>query len=546
MKVVFSTIFVLLLISFIGAAVAENNDKVAVLETEHGKLVIEFFPDDAPNTVENFIKLVEAGFYDSTIFHRVISDFMIQGGDPLTKPGAYQSAQKEWGTGGPVDEDGNQIYIPAEFNTIKHNRGILSMARSAHPDSAGSQFFIVHGDAPWLDEQYTAFGRLITEESFQTLDSIASLKTVGPPTDTPLDWASTEIIYSEILLKSKVTDYLELGEPERTRDSLEIPSNEYRNLNYDFSFMIPDGWIAQEPYGTDPNTPIVVVTALQKDNVTPQIYFQIVNLGIMDKGVIRYESFDDESQKMIEDFQKKSEESDTFTLLNSKKISVGEDLHIYGLEALQTIQGDDSSQIMKFRQLLIPSQQKIYLITYSNLEKNFNLELDQLEQIVSSFRVLSEQTPYQENEKETMLNMEKIGEISEKTTDSESPENGGGCLIATATFGSELAPQVQQLRELRDNSLMTTSSGSVFLTGFNSLYYSFSPVIADYERENPVFKETVKLTITPLLTSLSLLNYVDIDSEASVLGYGIGIILMNISMYFVVPAVLIWQIKKRI
>ena len=546
MKVVFSTIFVLLLISFVGTAIAENNDKVAVLETKSGKLVIEFFPNDAPNTVENFIKLVEAGFYDRTVFHRVIPDFMIQGGDPLTKPGAYQSAQKEWGTGGPVDEDGNQIYIAAEFNTIKHNRGILSMARSAHPDSAGSQFFIVHGDASWLDEQYTAFGRLVTEESFQTLDSIVSLKTVGPPTDTPLDWTSTEIIHSEILLKSEVTDYLDLGEPERTRDSLEIPSNEYRNLNYDFSFIIPDDWIAQEPYGTDPNTPIVVVTALQKDNVTPQIYFQVVNLGIMDKGVIRYESFDDSSQKMIEDFQKKSEESDTFTLLNSKKIPIGEDLHIYGLEALQTIQGDDSSQNMKFRQLLIPGQQKIYLITYSNLEKNFNLELDQLEQIVSSFRVLSEQTPYQENEKETMLNIEKIGEISEKTTDSESPKNGGGCLIATATFDSELAPQVQQLRELRDNSLIKTVSGTTFLTGFNSLYYSFSPVIADYERENLVFKEAVKLTITPLLTSLSLLNYVDIDSEASVLGYGIGIILMNISMYFVVPAVLILQIKKRI
>lgn len=133
--------------------------------------------------------------------------------------------------------------------------------------------------------------------------------------------------------------------------------------------------------------------------------------------------------------------------------------------------------------------------------------------------------------------------VAQKESKSES--KGGGCLIATATFGSELAPQVQQLRELRDNSLITTVSGSSFMTGFNSLYYSFSPAIADYERENPAFKEAVKITITPLLTSLSLLNYVDIDSEASVLGYGIGIILMNVSMYFITPAVLIWQVRKR-
>jgi len=121
---------------------------------------------------------------------------------------------------------------------------------------------------------------------------------------------------------------------------------------------------------------------------------------------------------------------------------------------------------------------------------------------------------------------------------------GGGCLIATATFGSELAPQVQQLRELRDNKLLQTNSGSAFMSGFNQFYYSFSPTIADYERENPTFKEAVKLTITPLLTSLSLLNYVDLDSEESVLGYGIGIILMNVGMYFVAPVIVIHRIKK--
>ena len=124
--------------------------------------------------------------------------------------------------------------------------------------------------------------------------------------------------------------------------------------------------------------------------------------------------------------------------------------------------------------------------------------------------------------------------------------NGGGCLIATAAFGSEMAPQVQFLREIRDNTVMSTQSGTTFMNGFNQFYYSFSPYVADYERENPVFKEAVKVTLTPMLTSLALLNYVDIDTEEEMLGYGIGIILLNIGMYFVAPAVIIVSLKKRL
>jgi len=108
--------------------------------------------------------------------------------------------------------------------------------------------------------------------------------------------------------------------------------------------------------------------------------------------------------------------------------------------------------------------------------------------------------------------------------------NGGGCLIATAAFGSELSPQIQFLREIRDNTVLQTESGTSFMTGFNQFYYSFSPAIADYERENLVFKETVKIMLTPLLTSLTLLHYADIDSESEMLGYGIGVILLNIGM----------------
>ena len=132
--------------------------------------------------------------------------------------------------------------------------------------------------------------------------------------------------------------------------------------------------------------------------------------------------------------------------------------------------------------------------------------------------------------------------------DIDNPESteGGGCLIATAAFGSEMAPQVQFLREIRDSTVLQTQSGTSFMTAFNSFYYTFSPTIADYERENPVFKEAVKVGLTPLLTSLTILNYVDIDTEQEMLGYGIGIIMLNIGMYFVAPAVVIVALKKRI
>lgn len=127
-------------------------------------------------------------------------------------------------------------------------------------------------------------------------------------------------------------------------------------------------------------------------------------------------------------------------------------------------------------------------------------------------------------------------------------DNGGGCLIATAAYGSELAPQVQQLRELRDNTILETKSGESFMTAFNEFYYSFSPLVADLERENPIFKESVKVTLTPMLTSLSILNHVDIDSEEKMLGYGISLIVLNIGMYAGIPAfgiLRLYQFRKN-
>jgi len=128
-------------------------------------------------------------------------------------------------------------------------------------------------------------------------------------------------------------------------------------------------------------------------------------------------------------------------------------------------------------------------------------------------------------------------------TEEPEEEKGGGCLIATAAYGSELAPQVQMLREIRDNQLMNTESGSAFMSTFNELYYTFSPTIADMERESPVFKEIVKAGLTPMLSTLAIME--NAESESEVLGLGLSVIALNLGMYLGVPAIVIIGIKKR-
>jgi peptidyl-prolyl cis-trans isomerase B (cyclophilin B) len=129
--------------------------EVAVIKTTAGDMVVEFWPEVAPKTVENFKKLAREKFYDGTCFHRIVKGFMIQGGDPLTKDPLKES---QWGTGGPG------YRVDAEFSDRKHVRGVLSMARSRDPNSAGSQFFVCLDQAPHLDRNYTAFGKVIKGE----------------------------------------------------------------------------------------------------------------------------------------------------------------------------------------------------------------------------------------------------------------------------------------------------------------------------------------------------------------------------------------------
>lgn len=155
--------------------------EVAVIKTSEGEMVLEFYPDVAPNHVENFKKLAKKGFYDGQCFHRVIKGFMIQGGDPNTKD---DSKQAQWGQGGPG------YTINAEFNSKPHKRGTLSMARTPDPNSAGSQFFICHGAPSFLDGQYTVFGQLIKGDD--VLERIATTPTEGP--DRPIKRMNIESI----------------------------------------------------------------------------------------------------------------------------------------------------------------------------------------------------------------------------------------------------------------------------------------------------------------------------------------------------------------
>ena len=155
--------------------------KTGTITTNFGDIKVEFYPEDAPKTVENFRRLAETGFYDGLIFHRIVPGFVIQGGDPNTR---NVNNKSKWGTGGPGWN------IKAEFNQNNHSRGALSMARSQNPDSAGSQFFIVLKDSNFLDGQYTVFGRVIS--GMEIVDKIASLKTDSA--DVPIDAGEAEMI----------------------------------------------------------------------------------------------------------------------------------------------------------------------------------------------------------------------------------------------------------------------------------------------------------------------------------------------------------------
>jgi len=499
----------LFFINFGNQSFAQSDDKLVILHTNLGNIVIELFPNDAPNHVQNFIKLAEDGFYDGIIFHRIIPGFMIQGGDPNTKDGD----QSIWGTGGPG------YSVNAEFNTIEHDRGIVSMARAQDPNSAGSQFFIVHKDSNFLDQQYTIFGRIVTEESFATLDKIASVKTGEK--DIPVNTEQVKITKAEVVNRSAVTNLLQLSEPERVTTPITTSSGfqRYEDKTLDIEFDAPEGWLLQQPEKTNENSPDVVVVGPRIGPINPVISLTISNVD--------GKTLDDliqEKAKLLDDALK----AGNLEIISQEKSIINEK-EAFITNAKGIFQSGGESYNVQFKEIIISTPKKFYIFSYSNGIDEFNDQLSKFDDSVNSFKIISE----------------PIKEIKSASASVEAEENGGGCLIATAAYGSELAPQVQQLREIRDNTILSTQSGTTFMTGFNQFYYSFSPIVADLERENPLFKEAVKLAITPMLSTLSIMTLAEDGSEIEVLGFGLFVLALNFGMYFVIPTIAIIKIKNK-
>jgi peptidyl-prolyl cis-trans isomerase B (cyclophilin B) len=517
--------------------IEEMKSTAVVIETNQGKITIQLFPEDAPNHVHQFLKLVDDGFYDGVIFHRIIAGFMIQTGDPNTKD--PNSDRSTWGQGGPGYE------LKEEFNTIKHERGIVSMARSQHVDSAGSQFFIVTQDSYFLDGQYTVFGKLLyIPGNYATLDKIATISTDAQDAPVPLEYSQAKIIriYKEPL---ELTDYPDPARNQSIIKDVQVSGGivlQYENTHHDISLHLPYRWDVEEIDSRDgirlnmqPNSINHNALALvEKSGFTPQVL-----VSSEKRNVAAGEALVDADTY----FSIKGGDEPKILFSNLFESEDGRVAQL--LTTTQTLPTDDGAMTFKVLQMHFASADTVYSVIYVNTEEFFRYEINAFLQVIDNFEIKidGEMQPINFASQPIFRQTIAVGKEA-PPVDDQPLARVGGCLIATAAYGSELAPQVQQLRELRDNTVLQTESGATFMTGFNQFYYSFSPTIADYERENPAFKETVKLILTPLLASLALLQYADIDSEHEMLGYGIGVILLNIGMYFIAPAVLITKIRS--
>ena len=510
-------------------------NKAVLIQMEEGTFTIELFPEDAPNHVHNFLKLVESGYYDGVVFHRVIPGFMIQAGDPNTKD--PDSDRSLWGQGGP----GYQM--EEEFNTLQHDRGIVSMARQQHKDTAGSQFFIVHKDANFLDGQYTAFGRLVPfGGGYKLLDNIVNLE--KDRRDAPLDVSKATI------LEAKILDTFTTGvfnEPDRSQSitvSEKIGGGQtaiYKNELHDVVFHLPYRWLVTESTTADLSLVIEpdlglehnVAEQVELSNFIPQVMVMSeprdprIGIDVVSTGFFSVLKGDE--PKILSNYVFENER--------------GMKAHL--MITTQNVETETETVQFKILQIHFNNLDTNYSVIYVNVTEWFRYEANAFSAVVKDFQIMIDGKIQPANFGESSVFKLLMNDAKEKPPpESLPPARVGGCLIATASYGSELAPQVQLLREIRDNTVLQTQSGTSFMTTFNHFYYSFSPTIADYERESPVFKEAIKLTLAPLLASLTLLQYVDIDSEHEMLGYGIGLILLNIGMYFVAPAVLITKIRS--
>ena len=505
--------------------------KAVLIKTPDATFMIELFPEEAPNTVHNFLNLVENGYYDGIVFHRIIPGFMIQAGDPNTK----NPDRSLWGQGGPG------YTIASEFNDIQHDKGIVSMARKAHPDSAGSQFFIMHRDTPDLDGKYTVFGRLVPGLP-NGLEQIAGLETDNA--NAPLEPHRATIIEAVVLdpysSSGFTLDRNKSFVSERKQDSGSI--NVYESSHYGVMFDLPYRWEIMEE--SQNILGITLEPGVREHNALQQAE----RSGFIPKVLVgseprtNWELENDEISTAFYSIQG----GDEHKILSNIVFENEDRKKAHIVMSTQNVETEEGTQQFKILQIHFNNSEKNYSIVYVNLSEYFRFEVNAFAATVNNFGIVIDGKMQLLNFGDSPVFDQVIRDArAEPEPESLPPARvGGGCLIATASYGSELAPQVQLLREIRDNTVLQTQSGTSFMNGFNQFYYSFSPIIADYERESPIFKEATKLTLTPLLASLALLQYVDINSEHEMLGYGTAVILLNIGMYFVAPAVLIMKIRS--
>ena len=501
----FSSVLALVLGLILVPSALAQSDSLVVFETSLGTITVELFDDDAPLHAANLRMLTDSGSYNSTLFHRIIPGFMIQGGDPNTIDGDPST----WGQGGPSGS------VPAEFNDIRHERGILSMARSADPNSAGSQFFIVHNSSNFLDGQYTAFGRIVTAESFETLDAIAALETRTG--DVPVDIESARILDAHTISRQEAgilleqDDVLRIDSEQTTLDPVipktmdNLKDGVYSNNVLGISFALPTGWTLDEPNKTRPHIPDVIMTG-------------IAPLGTLPPTIMLNTQF--AGSKSIEDFVDAKIESYSLAIdsgalsIDSKENMTVNDRDSVIIHASGTFNLGDKVVDVKFKEVIFESDKKFQAFRYTTLATDFDSYLDVFDATLASIV-----TP-------------------------DAAAQGGGCLIATAAYGTEMANEIQMLREIRDASIMNTALGSMFMDAFNNIYYTFSPTIADLERQSPEFRSVVRTLITPMIASLSIMSFADSESENNILLLGTLVIALNIGIYIVSPIAIALRLKR--
>ena len=294
--------------------------------------------------------------------------------------------------------------------------------------------------------------------------------------------------------------------------------SEYLNETYRFSIVPPSGWNAEELVPTEEEPFFVEFYPDKYRGVTSPI----IGVGYIDSGEF-IELHDLSERQLLDDFLFSfvigagSEGVEVEVL--EKNLERTEDYAKLTVDIIMKMSFEDISiEIPMLVIMWVYESGEVYMVAFTGQQVDYDDYMNEFRSSADTVKIEPKPRP--------------------------PVEQGGGCLIATATYGSELAPQVQQLRELRDNTLLQTESGMSFMNTFNDFYYSFSPYIADYERENPIFKEAVKITITPMISSLSILNYVDMDSESEIMGYGISLILLNMGMYVAVPAMIGFKVHS--